>query len=69
MNNRNSLVRPIGSDFKSRRIPHSRFSEEPMLDERDGFRPSDFVQRKLQSALPAQHIPVSTVHSHRVVRR
>lgn len=69
MSNRTSIQRPISLEFASLRLSQARIHEEPMLDERDSFRPSEFVQRKLQVALPANHIPVSTMHSHRFVRR
>jgi len=42
---------------------------EQMIDERDTFRPSEFVQRKLQLALYSTHFPVSCMHTERLVRR
>jgi hypothetical protein len=43
--------------------------EEMVSDERDQLSPSDFIQRKLQLALPTQQIPVSVLHLERFVRR
>jgi len=44
-------------------------NNEQMIDERDTFRPSEFVQRKLQLALYSSPLPVSCMHSERFVRR
>jgi hypothetical protein len=43
--------------------------DEQLIDERDSFRPSEFVQRKLQLALHSCPLPVSCMHSERLVRR
>jgi hypothetical protein len=43
--------------------------EEKVCDERDLWRPSEFIQRKLQSALPEKQIPVSVLRMERLVRR
>jgi len=43
--------------------------EEIVVDERDNYSPSDFVQQKLQRLLPATMIPVSCLHAGRQVRR
>jgi len=44
-------------------------AEEIVVDERDSYKPSDFVQQKLQRLLPAAVIPVSCQHAGRYVRR
>jgi hypothetical protein len=44
-------------------------NDERMIDERDTFRPSEFVQRKLQLSLYSSPFPVSCMHSERMVRR
>jgi len=46
-----------------------RVKDEYVPDERYLSRPSEDVQRKLQSALLSSHIPVSSLHVHRLVRR
>lgn len=38
-------------------------------DERYFFRPSEMVERKLQSVLPDSHIPISCLHQNRLIRR
>jgi hypothetical protein len=53
-------------------VKHARavnVDDEEMIDERDAFRPSEFVQRKLQLALKATLLPVSCMHTERLVRR
>ena len=69
MVNRISIKRPASADLRFRRVVLYRAHEESVVDERDACRPSELVQRKLQIALPASHIPVSTMHSQRCVRR
>lgn len=44
-------------------------NDEVVPDERYQFRPSEVVQRKLQLALPSNHVPISLLHLHRLVRR
>ena len=44
-------------------------NEEIVVDERAAYSPSDLVQQKLQSLLPADSIPISCVHTGRQVRR
>src|SRR5258706_6320950 len=46
-----------------------RVKDEFVPDERYLSRPSEDVQRKLQSALPSSHIPISSLHVHRLIRR
>jgi len=48
---------------------HINENDEHLADDRDSMRPSEFVQRKLQSALYACPVPVSMMHSKRFVRR
>ncbi len=43
--------------------------EEKVCDERDLCSPAEFIQRKLQSALPERQIPVSVLRMERMVRR
>ncbi|MFT3883637.1 MAG: hypothetical protein QM703_28815 [Gemmatales bacterium] len=43
--------------------------DELVPDERYQSRPSEEVQRKLESILPSSHIPVSSLHVQRLVRR
>jgi len=45
------------------------FGEEIVVDDRNAYSPSDLVQQKLQSLLPASAIPVSCLHAGRQVRR
>ena len=69
MINRISSEKPEVTDLLNRRTALNHSQEELVVDDRDCCRPSEFVQRKLQSALPAAHIVVSSLHSHRFVRR
>ena len=46
-----------------------RLKDEFVPDERYLSRPSEDVQRKLQSALPSSQIPISSLHIHRLIRR
>ena len=51
------------------RLGEIRLKDEFVPDERYQSRPSEDVQRKLQSALPSSHIPISSLHIHRLIRR
>ena len=44
-------------------------NEEIVVDEREGYSPSDLVQQKLQRLLPSASMPVSCLHTGRLVRR
>ncbi len=61
------------SDFDLPLILHGarekRSNEEFIADERDRVRPSEFVQRKLQIILRTRNIPVSCMHTERLIRR
>lgn len=46
-----------------------RAKEELVPDDRYQSRPSEMVQRKLQSVLVSSHIPISLLHTNRLVRR
>lgn len=57
---------------RSQRIPqrHVRGNNEEMVcDERDLCSPSEYIQRKLQSALPGRQVPISSMRLERMVRR
>ena len=50
-------------------VQERKYNEEFIIDERDRFRPSDFIQRKLQSVTPAERLSVSCFHTERPVHR
>jgi hypothetical protein len=50
-------------------VQERKYNEEFIIDERDRFRPSDFVQRKLQNVTPAERLSVSCLHTDRIVHR
>jgi len=52
-----------------RSVQERKYNEEFILDERDRFRPSDFIQRKLQNVTPAERLSVSCLHTDRIVHR
>ncbi len=56
----------------AQRIPQrhiKRHNEEMVCDERDLCSPSEYIQRKLQSALPGRQVPISSMRLERMVRR
>lgn len=56
----------------TQRIPprHIRGNNEEMVcDERDLCSSSEYIQRKLQSALPGRQVPISSMRLERLVRR
>lgn len=67
MNSRN----PGSLDFASALVRFNtvRFKDELVPDERYRDRPSEVVQRKLQSAIAFNHLPISSLHVQRLVRR
>ena len=44
-------------------------NEEMIADERERFSPAEHVQNKLLRMLPANLMPISTMHTSRPVRR
>lgn len=50
-------------------VEERKYNEEIIFDERDRFRPSDFIQRKLQNVTPAERFSVSSLHTDRIVHR
>jgi len=62
---------PVGLPLanSAERFGDNRIKDEFVPDERYQSRPSEEVQRKLQSALPSSHIPISSLHVHRLIRR
>jgi hypothetical protein len=50
-------------------VEERKYNEEIIFDERDRFRPSDFIQRKLQNVTPAERLSVSCLHTDRIVHR
>jgi hypothetical protein len=56
----------------AQRVPqrHIRGNNEEMVcDERDFCSPAEYIQRKLQSALPGRQVPISSIRLERLVRR
>lgn len=68
-----SVLALVSAKLKREGSPQARLLaseyDEHLADDRDSLRPSEFVQRKLQSALYSHAVPVSTMHSKRFVRR
>jgi hypothetical protein len=68
-----SVLAFVGAKLKREGSPEARLlapeHDEHLADDRDSLRPSEFVQRKLQSALHSYPVPVSAMHSKRFVLR
>lgn len=65
------VIMPRGASLHhaNNRLFEAYDKDQLVPDERYSFRPSEMVERKLQSVLPGTHIPISSLHHNRFIRR
>jgi hypothetical protein len=66
---KNRYLKEEMNPFVIRRMVLEKNHEELVHDERDRFRPSELIQRKLQSITPSDRLAVSCLHAGRTVHR